>query len=280
MKKRILLIGLIFIYFFNCDTKKSQSPDQFRSQLLCYVGGVCPIQRGVKYGILGDSWTDLALGVPLIETMRVQLEKHYQYKMVGSTLAGQTMKRIYDSGTHIRIIDEAGPDIKYMLLSLGGNDIQGSVSDYAGRVAAEKQERLTLVRNTLLDMIHTGNIYKVQKHGGAPLTWIIYGYDYSNPDIPSLGGSTGCRATLQDAGLTDPEIQSLVVDGLNEYNNLLRDLTTQETQLRYIDLRGTLGGNPSAAGHMWDCIHPNSGGFSLLAKRYVSVLEGYTNYEK
>ncbi|HRG77914.1 MAG TPA: SGNH/GDSL hydrolase family protein, partial [Leptospiraceae bacterium] len=77
------------------------------------------------------------------------------------------------------------------------------------------------------------------------------------------------------------EVTALVVDGLADYNNMLRDITTREPQLRYIDLRGTLGGPPaSSAGNMWDCIHPNTGGFNLIAKKYVNALEGYTNYEK
>jgi|GEM_PF-990072 hypothetical protein len=281
MIKRILLIGFICAQLLNCDTKKNQYPEQFKVQLLCYVGAICPTQRGVKYGILGDSWTDLALGVPLIESLRVQLEKNYNYKMVGSTLAGQTLSTIYQTGTYTRVIDEAGPDIKYMLLSLGGNDIQGNPAKYVGRFAAEKQERFSLLQSNLLNMIRMGNTYKVQKYGGAPLLWIIHGYDFPNPDVPSRPESTGCRSTLRTAGFTDAEITALVVDGLSDYNNLLRDITTREPQLRYIDLRATLGGPPSsAAGNMWDCIHPNTGGFNLLAKKYVSALEGYTNYEK
>lgn len=281
MIKRILLLGFLVSFFINCDTKKNQYPEQFRSQLLCYVGAICPTQRGVKYGILGDSWTDLVLGVPLIETLRVQLEKHYNYKMVGSTLGGQTMTTIYQTGTHTRVIDEAGPDIKYMLLSLGGNDIQGNPGRYVGRFATEKQERFNLVQTTLLNMIRTGNAYKVQKYGGAPLLWIIHGYDFPNPDVPSSPGSTGCRPTLKSVGFTDAEVTALVVDGLADYNNMLRDITTREPQLRYIDLRATLGGPPaSSAGNMWDCIHPNTGGFNLIAKKYVNALEGYTNYEK
>jgi len=281
MIKRILLIGLISFSVFNCDTKKHQYPEQFQSQFLCYVGAICPTQRGVKYGILGDSWTDLGLSLPLIESLRVQLEKNYQYKMVGSTLAGQTMKTVYQTGLHLQVIEQAGPDIKYMLVSLGGNDVQGSPSRYVGRFAEEKQLRFETVKNTLLDLIRTGNIYKVQKYGGAPLVWIINGYDYPNPDIPSNAGATGCRPTLRDAGFTEAEVNSFIVDSLVDYNNLLRDLTTQEPQLKYINLLGTLGGPSfSQAGHMWDCIHPNTGGFNLLAKRYVSALEGYTNYEK
>ncbi len=281
MIRRFLIIGLICINLIKCDTKKKLNSEQFQSQFLCYIGAVCPSQRGVKFGILGDSWTDLGLSLPLIESLRVQLEKNYQYKMVGSTLAGQTMKTIYDTGMYMKVIDEAGPDMKYMLLSLGGNDIQGNPASFVGRFETEKQERFNRVRNTLLAMIRNGNIYKIQKYGGAPLTWIIYGYDYPNPDVPSATGSTGCRATLRDAGFTDTEINTLAVDTLNDYNNLLRDITTQEPHLRYIDLRGTLGGPLySQAGNMWDCIHPNTGGFSLLARKYVTILEGYTNYEK
>jgi hypothetical protein len=276
------LLFLVTVFLWNCDSKKSnQIRPELQAQFLCKVAVICKEERGTKFGIIGDSWTDLLFGVPAVETLRVQLEKYYNYKLVGSTLGGQTLATVVNTQLYRQVIDNTGPDIKYVILSLGGNDLLGSPAQYVGRIQDEKNLRLTQIESNLLTMIRIGNAYKVQKYGGAPLLWIIHGYDYANPDVKSIPNSTGCRPTLRSAGITEAEVPIVTTEFLNDYNNFLRNLTTKETQLRYIDLRNTLGGPPvSNAGNMFDCIHPTSGGFSVLAKKYVPILEGFTNYEK
>jgi hypothetical protein len=277
--KALLLLICLFLNF--CDTRKDNIPAELKAQFLCKVGVICNEKRGTKFGIIGDSWTDLLFGVPAIETLRVQLEKNYGYRFVGSTLGGQTLAIVNSTLLYTKVIDEAGPDIKYILLSLGGNDLQGNPAAFLGRFGEEKTSRFNLLNKNLLALIQSGNLYKMQKYGGEPPLWIIHGYDYPNPDIPSMPNSTSCRPTLKSVGFSDTEINSFTSDALNDFNVFLRDLTTREARLRYIDLRGSIGGPPfSAKGNMYDCIHPTTGGFNILAKRYVSVLEGFTNYEK
>lgn len=278
MTKIIAILSLVF-FLIGCDTKKS--PLNI-SQSLCYIAAACSdSQRGVKYGIIGDSWTDLVLGVPAIETIRVQLEKYHGYNLVGSTLGGQKLTTAYQTGLHYKTIDEAGPNIKYMLLSLGGNDLQLSPKSYVGRIQAEKETRFALIKNTLSDLIKTGNYYKIQKYGGAPLVWFIHGYDYGSPDNYNSASTTSCRTALKADGFTDTEVDGLVVTTFNEYNEMLKSTTYQEPQLRYIDLRGTLGGPPySSKTEMWDCIHPTTPGFAKITTKYVQILQGYTGNDK
>lgn len=280
--KRIFLFILLFV-FVSCDTKKDNKLDGYLEGLLCYSGAICSQPRGTKFGMVGDSWTDFGLSVELIEDLRDNLVKYHGYNIAGSTLAGQTIDVAFNSGLHYRTIDTAGPDIHYMLLSLGGNDILENASGYKDRVSEEKQVRLESIRNYLLNMVRTGNAYKIEKYGGGPLTWIIHGYDYTNPDNDATvdgESSYGCRKYFQSAGLTATEIEALNVDYQDELNTLYYNLTLEEPQLKYIDLRNTLEGPPSNEKYMFDCIHPNHLGFRLLAERYVSILEGYTNYEK
>ena len=90
-----------------------------------------------------------------------------------------------------------------------------------------------------------------------------------------------CRDTLIGQGFSDSEVTAFTSQVLDDFNEKLRQITYIEPQLRYIDLRGTLGGpSVSRLEYMYDCIHPNSTGFELLAQRYVQVLEGYTTYER
>jgi hypothetical protein len=274
---------LILFLIWNCDSPKPALTEEIKISLLCRVAVVCtPDTRGTKFGMIGDSWTDILLGVPVIETLRVQLERYHGYRITGSTLGGQTLNAANSSLLYTRVIDEAGTDIKYMLLSLGGNDLLGSPSGYVGKLEQEKQARFSLLQTNFQQIIQGGNAYKMQKYGGAPLVWIVHGYDYSNPDAkaPEIS-TTGCRTSYTSVGFTNTEVNNFAPSVLNDFNSFLVNLTRIEPQLRYIDLRGTLGGPPfSNAGNMFDCIHPTSGGFSLLAKKYVAVLQGYTNNEK
>ncbi|MDX1961447.1 MAG: SGNH/GDSL hydrolase family protein [Leptospiraceae bacterium] len=276
MKKFFLLI----LFLLGCDSPKSFDKG-LQIQLFCRVLVTgCETGRPTKFGMIGDSWTDLVLGTDAIESLRVQLEKYHGYKIIGSTLGGQLLETALKQNLHFKVIEEAGPDIKYMLLSLGGNDILGNISRYNGRIEEEKAIRFSTIRSSLSQMIQQGNAYKVSKWGGAPLIWMIHGYDYANPDVPSLSGSTFCRQTLLDAGFTTSTIETLSKN-LDDLNSLYIQITTTEPQLKYIDLRRTLGGPPySNPANMFDCIHPNSIGFRIIGERYAKAIEGQTNGEK
>jgi lysophospholipase L1-like esterase len=269
-----------FLFLIHCDSRK----DRFSSldkKALCYNIAICTEKRGFKFGILGDSWTDLLFGTNAIETIRTHLEKYHGYKLVGSTLGGQTLENTFKLGLHYKTIDEAGPEIKYMLISIGGNDLQKVPNEFVSDFQNTKQKRFETIKENLSQLIQTGNAYKLQKYGGAPLLWIIHGYDYPNPDVYAYENATSCRITLKNFGFTDEQVEVFLTQTLDEYNELLKTLTYHEASLRYIDLRGTLrNGKFSDSQYMFDCIHPNTIGFSIITQKYVKILEGYTNNER
>jgi hypothetical protein len=289
MIKNFLLIALfLFSGISNCDSQKKESLVLNDKQFACYVLAICTQERGVKFGMVGDSWTDLLYGTNFIETFRIQLEKYNDYKIVGATLGGETIAGAISKGSHLRVIDNAGSSIKYMLLSLGGNDIQGDPGAYkTNGFTTEKNSRFTLYKQNLRNMIATGNAYKISKYGGEPLLWIIHGYDFASPDN---GSSTTCRSTLITAGYTTEQINgtdtSFSLPGtFIEFNELLKTMTTEQPYLRYIDLRYTLGATvannyTSTASLYLDCIHPNSVGFRIIGEKYATILKGYTNNER
>jgi len=295
--KRILIIFLLSFLslgIMNCDSARKNNILLDDKQFACYVLATCNYQAGVKFGMVGDSWTDLLYGSNIVETLRIQLEKYHGYKIVGATKGGETLAGVLSLNTHIKVIDEAGPSIKYMLISLGGNDIQGNVASYkTNGFETEKISRLATFKENLKKMIITGNAYKISKYGGDPLLWIIHGYDFASPDneINPLSTTT-CRTTLKTTGgFTDAQVNGTDPSGLglpqlfNEYNTLIYKITTEEPYLRYIDLRYTLGASasnyymstPSLYG---DCIHPTSVGFRILGEKYATAVKGLTNDER
>jgi lysophospholipase L1-like esterase len=278
--RKILFSIVILFTGMSCDSPKSKFTD-IEAQALCYNLGTCNPSRGVKFGMLGDSWTDLLFGTNVIDSLRVQLERNHGYSILGSTIGGQEMEMAYKQGLHFKIIDEAGPSLKYVLVSLGGNDLQRNPVDFINNREAAFSTRFATIKENLFNMIRTGNSYKIQKWGGNNLLWIIHGYDYTNPEKYTYENATSCRITLKNLGFTDELVDYFSTAALDEYNEFLKNLTFEEPNLRYIDLRGTLQqGKFSNPDLMFDCIHPNSLGFQILAERYVKTLEGYTNNER
>jgi hypothetical protein len=274
------LVLLFFIFFSNCDTSK-RIEDNLVENLLCYSFANCGNAHGSKFIMLGDSWTDLLFGVPAIQTLRTHLEMDYNYRIIGATIGGQELNRVLSSGLHIQSIDQAGAEAKYVLLSLGGNDLQARPQNYAADHESELNRRFQELETNLRNLILSGNAHKMNKYGGDPLLWIIHGYDYPNPDNTGGLSSTSCRPTLLAAGIQDADVQRFTSDSINRYNDFLFSLTYKYSDLRYIDLRRTLGGPPySPANLMVDCIHPSSVGFKMLTDQYVSKMKVWTGDDK
>lgn len=277
---KLTITLLILIFILRCDSRKDRFSN-LDKQALCYSLAFCSEKKSYKFGIIGDSWTDLLFGTNAIETIRTQLEKYHGYRLVGSTLGGQTLENVLKLGIHYKVIDEAGSEIKYMLLSLGGNDLQRDPEEFLQNYDQTKNARFQIIKNNFLQLIQTGNAYKLQKYGGAPLLWILHGYDYPNPEVHTYRNATSCRITLRDYGFTDEQVDTFLTTTLDEYNELIKTITFQEISLRYIDLRRTLKAEKfSDPKYMYDCIHPNSIGFSIITQKYVKILEGYTKNER
>ncbi|MDH5656879.1 MAG: SGNH/GDSL hydrolase family protein [Spirochaetia bacterium] len=264
--------------FSSCDSKKEGNPvEDILYNFLCYSYTVCTEEtRGTQFGVIGDSWTDMIGGIHIVWSIRTYMENVYGYKMTGSSLSGRTLKNVLDLGLHYHVINQAGPDLRYMILSLGGNDMLQNYPKYSASLASDKAAVMELIKTRLLNIVRTGNIYKREKWGGNDLVWIIHGYDYPNPDILAVN-TEGCRVEYLGYGYPD----SLIVEDLRESIDLLNEAylaaTYEEPSLRYVNLRGALGGPPVSLNlHMLDCIHPNSGGFYIISKIFVNNLDYIT----
>lgn len=279
MNRLFLIIILFFTY--HCDSRKGPTNDVL-ANLACYSFSQCGETRfGTKFGMLGDSWTDLLGGVPLIDSLNTHLRNDHGYRITGANLGGRTLKQVLEQGLHLQVVKDAGADLKFVIISMGGNDLQGNVSTYKPDIQGEKVRRLALMESGLKELVNSMNYEKSSKYGPGNLIYFIHGYDYPNPDNYNSVSTTSCRRTLLAEGFAATEIDSILLDALNSYNSILGNLTTQLPNFNYIDLRGTLGGPPySNKDYMYDCIHPTSAGFSLLANKLNTGIQTVAGGEK
>jgi hypothetical protein len=276
----VLLTAMIPV-FASCRFEADYSKTS-KLSALCVTLAVCNGSQGpAKFGMIGDSWTDLAVGTDLIDTLRDDLEKDYGFQIVGATLAGQKMETVQETGLHLRVINEAGPEIRYMLLSLGGNDWDYSAVPFHADPAAEQKRVNDHITSMLTEIIRSGDQFKIRTWGGEPLVWFIHGYDYLNPDNEFVSGPVSltakCRSAYLNSGFTEDEINTYFTYGnIDNYNDALKQYASSISNLQYIDLRGSMGGAPTHKSLMFDCLHPNPAGFKMVSSRYVTRLDSVT----
>lgn len=160
-----------------------------------------------------------------------------------------------------------------MLVSLGGNDLLANNRAYwLNGVDAELDNRLARLDVVHRQIILQGNLIKQTLYGGDPLIWFISGYDYPNPSLEN-----SCVRGSINAGMPASQGPAQTARIIDRYQTYLSGLTSRAPGLHVIELRGTLGGpNESIPSLKFDCIHPNSAGFGLLAARYVESLQQVT----
>lgn len=269
---KIIFIYLFLLFILYCDRKKT-SEDFIKDIINCQIVNACnPYSR---FGMVGDSWTDFALGYELAEDLYDQLTKRYGYKITASNIAGLTLRtELEERRGFIRVIQNAGPEIRYMLLSLGGNDLIYPTSNYyTDGFDVTISSRLFSYTERLKTLMLYGNQLKLSLYGGEPLIWIIHGYDYPNPEK-----DPSCILSALNAGMSRETAYQLPMKVVDRFNETLRQLSMEIPNFYYIDLRRTLGGPPySNPDMMTDCLHPNTLGFSLISYVYVQKLKAIEN---
>ena len=268
--KSLLLIPMLLLAFAACD--RSQSPgDEVLANLNCEIITTCPSPS--QFGMIGDSWTDFAFGLEierdLLDWLRLK-----GYRITASVVAGHTLRTEVESKRgFIQVIDNAGPEIRYMLISLGGNDMLGSIGEYkTNGLDATLLARQAAMEIRLKRLVQEANFYKQQKYGGGPLKFYIHGYDYPNPNKDS-----SCVLGALTSGASASEAADLIQNVVDRHNAFLARMDAEIPDLHYIDLRAALGGPPISRGDlMFDCIHPSDTGFEFIATRYSFILDQFT----
>jgi lysophospholipase L1-like esterase len=251
-----------------CDSQKS---DDVGNAVECYILSLC-YQGSTRFGMVGDSWTDFGFGVQVQRDLHDWLVRSHGYNLTAVVLAGQTLADDLNQARGFqRVIEQAGPRLKYMLLSLGGNDMLDNINEYGiADPAPIIQARLDRYETNLRSMIAQGDFFKQHRYGGEPLTWVLHGYDYANPEKVAF-----CNLTA--GGFSEDEKATRLASVLDQFNARQQAIAASLSNAIHIDLRGTLGGPPrSASGLKVDCIHPNDAGFEIIASRYATSLQQHT----
>lgn len=268
--KRIFLFFLIVLN--SCDRKKSLS-DISLSFFECQIRGKC--LGPSSYAMVGDSWADFAIGYTIVEDLYDQLTNRYHYKISASNIAGLTLKfELEQRKGFLNVIRDAGPELEFFLLSIGGNDLIFPVSTFSTQgIEVTIEKRTKEIKNRLKELIFNGSQYKFNLYGGKPLKWVVHGYDYPNPEFDD-----SCILDAIISGMSREEAMTILQRSVDQLNLIYSELANEIPNFYYIDLRKTLGGPPfSSSTLMFDCIHPNSIGFNLLAENYVNKLKVIEN---
>ncbi len=266
----IVFLAALSAAFTGCDRHETPA-QQVELALRCDFLTVCDSMQHTPYGMVGDSWTDFFAGLPAQRDLHDWLEEEHGYRITSSIIAGQTAEvEVNMFRGFERVIRTAGPELRVMVVSLGGNDMLANTRQYqVDGVNVTTASRLARLEQNLRRMIAEGTVLKDELYGGAPLLWVIHGYDYINPEIEN----SCVRGALQ-AGMTVSASESFGVSMLEDMNARYRQLSETIPNFRYVDLRGTLGGPPKSSPSLKvDCIHPNDQGFRLLAARLALGIE-------
>ncbi|MFN3605380.1 MAG: SGNH/GDSL hydrolase family protein [Leptonema sp. (in: bacteria)] len=260
-----LLLWILIL--FACDRKKSFS-DIPLGILECQLKSNCNTPS--TYGMIGDSWTDFVLGYPIVEDLYDQLTSK-GYKITASNIGGLTLKfELEQRRGFLKVIHDAGPELEFFLLSIGGNDLIFPVNTFSIKgIDSTIQERVLAIKKQLKELVFYGNQYKTNLYGGKPIKWIIHGYDYPNPEFDD-----SCIIDAITYGMSPEQAKTIYEKAVNQLNIAYWELTLEIPNFYYIDLRRSLGGPPySNSNFMYDCIHPNTLGFSLLVESYINQLK-------
>lgn len=269
--KRILLVLFAGALAGACSRHDS-AKDEYINQLRCDFLTECSA-AGTRFGMVGDSWTDFFFGLPVSRDLHDWLITEHGYSITSSVIAGQTAEvEVNQFRGFERVIRMSGPNLKYMLISLGGNDMLANTGAYFPNPDPVLHSRLNRVEANLRNMIASGDFLKVQLYGGASLQWFIHGYDYPNPEIEQ-----SCVRGAINAGMSQTAAFQMARDMVDHINDQYRVMAASVPNLHYIDLRGTLGGPPISSPLLkTDCIHPNDQGFRVLADRFALGIEAVT----
>lgn len=299
------ILAFIFtIFFFNCnvffnlDTQKNGKNREILGALLLSSSANATSssqgtsqttpqsQTSFRFGIVGDSWTNF--GSAGVSDLRVQLANR-GYQMTGTTTAGITLSTALSQNLHRRAIDSAGNTIKYIIVSLGGNDYQNNLTAYINASVnggTAVTARIATIQSNLNTMINDGNSYKISRYGGGNLIWILHGYDYPNVTVPLCTIATPITSSYTtwgtSLGASVADVNYVATTGFNALNTMYQNVASASGgSVRYINLRGTLGGPPNSnSASMFDCIHPNTNGFNLIANAFVSVMTTFTGTDR
>ncbi|WP_375445259.1 caspase family protein [uncultured Fibrella sp.] len=241
---------------------------QYRQDLLRYPDRIRIVAEG-------DSWFQYPF---LLRDIIDYLSGVYTVFSVAA--AGATLADYLKNSEFLEAIAQVKPT--FFLLSGGGNDLLGET--FATLIRDQPNPQLTGPAMYLTDAFpitlaavcdRYRRILRLVQLGYPQVRVLLHGYDYVIPSgTEKLPGALSWMGeTLTQRGINDPaERQGITRYIVDAFNEQLRQIATEYTNVTYLDLRGTVRRTDRLADYWYDEIHPNDKGFLSLSSKFVTQI--------
>ena len=205
------------------------------------------------------------------------------YNVYSVAAAGATLEDYLKNSEFLESIDQVKP--AYFLLSGGGNDLLGEA--FAGLIRATPDATKTGAVSYFTNAFDSTltavceryrRIFRLVNLGHPDVKIIVHGYDYVIPkgvDTSLPGKASWMGDVLNDRGImTEADRESIAHHIIDSFNDALKKVTAEYTNVTYLDLRGTVQRTNRLADYWYDEIHPNDKGFLSLSSKFIDVISG------
>lgn len=260
-------------------------------------GGYMPLFGGAleNNGVLvaeGDSWFDY----PLNDVLSC-LEDEHGYDVESVAHKGDRVEnmayaegQLTDLARLIEKLIRQGITPKAILLSGGGNDIAG---DEFGMLLNHKRSAISGLNDKIFEGVmdrishaYVTIIWSVmqlcKERLGREIPILVHGYDYPIPDgrgfmggwgpLPGPWLEPGFREKGFEVLAERIQIMTSLIDTFNLTLQNLAGLQQFAGNVTYVDLRGTLKNGATYKKDWANELHPTGDGFSMVTKKFASVL--------
>lgn len=227
----------------------------------------------------GDSWFQYPrfriAGVTIVKGVKDVIDHLIdgdEYAVKSLDAGADLLRNIYHKREYIKAIRQEDP--RFFLLSAGGNDFFEVFGNMLKKHTSNTPVGDTLMANFKTEMKVLETYYLAllgELHTEFPnLDILIHGYDYL---IPKLDGKWIGEPMFKKNILKHQDRVTLIQLIMDEFNAVISGIAANPTfdnKVHYVQVKGTV-----PQGETWwhDEIHPNKGGFSLVAGKFKDVMQ-------
>ena len=263
------------------------APPRISARTLSLVGA--PASAGTLMAE-GDSWFDY----PFHDVLKM-LEDEHAFDVESVAHRGDRVEdmafapgQLDEFSRRLEKLLRNGTVPRAILLSGGGNDIAGEefgmlLNHAASPIAGLNDDIVTGVIDKRARTAYAFVIAAItaisQRYLGRALPIVVHGYDYPVPDGRGfMGGFWLLPGPWLKPGFEEKGFEDLVANTalmsqvMDRFNNMLRNIAAQFTNVHYIDLRTTLANDQRYRTYWANELHPTERGFSMVASQFAALI--------
>lgn len=221
--------------------------------------------EGIRLVEDGDSWTQYPWR---LKDITDQLADRSDLAVYSVGAAGDLVVNIAKEKEYLDALEKTGAP--GLIISGAGNDIFGDFGALLKRFQVDKSpaEHIDDARfNPIFDVIVASYHTILGDVANAFPEVTVFGHGYDLP-FPEEDGSW-MGPDLKEKGIPLDFGRKIIAELMKRYNDMLADLSGQNSNFVYTDMRGVVG-NSSRSWH--DELHPKNEGFERVAKAMEAVI--------